>query len=61
MDHLVFLPAGDATLTRRAKTASRLWAVVVRFSRSRKRYEREGLLVEEAALERAEAERQPQR
>ncbi len=61
MDHLVFLPAGDSTLTRQAKTASRLWAVVVRFSRSRKRYEREGLLVEEAALERAEAERQPQR
>jgi len=56
MDHLVFLPAGDAALSRRAKAASRLWAVVVRFSRSRKRYEREGLLVEEAALECAEAE-----
>lgn len=56
MDHLVFLPAGDAALSRRAKAASGLWAVVVRFSRSRKRYERQGLLVEEAALERAEAE-----
>jgi len=56
MDHLVFLPAGDAALSRRAKAASHLWAVVVRFSRSRKRYERQGLLVEEAALERAEAE-----
>ncbi len=56
MDHLVFLPAGDAALSRRAKAASRLWAVVVRFSRSRRRYERQGLLVEEAALERAEAE-----
>lgn len=55
MDHLVFLPAGDAALSRRAKAASRFWAVVVRFSRSRKRYERKGLLVEEAALERAEA------
>ncbi|MBI4345409.1 MAG: DUF2293 domain-containing protein [Elusimicrobia bacterium] len=56
MDHLVFLPAGDAALSRRAKAASGLWAVVVRFSRSRKRYERQGLLVEEAALEHAEAE-----
>jgi hypothetical protein len=54
MDHLVFLPAGDAALTRRAKKASRLSAVVVRWSRTRKRYERQGLLVEEAALEQAE-------
>lgn len=54
LDHLVFLPAGDAALSRRAKAASGLWAVVVRFSRSRRRYERQGLLVEEAALERAE-------
>ena len=56
MDHLVYLAAGDATLSRRAKRASRLSAVVVRFSRARKRYERQGLLVEESALERAEAE-----
>jgi hypothetical protein len=56
MDHLVFLESGDAALTRRAKKASRLSAVVVRFSRSRKRYERQGILVEEEALERAEAE-----
>jgi hypothetical protein len=54
MDHLLFLPAGDAALTRRAKKGSRLSAVVVRWSRSRKRYERRGLLVEEAALEIAE-------
>src|SRR6266704_1175306 len=54
LDHLVFLPAGDAALTRRAKQASRLSAVVVRFSRARKRYERQGLLVEDAALEQAE-------
>jgi hypothetical protein len=46
LDRLVFLPAGDAALTRRAKQASRLSAVVVRFSRSRKRHERQGLLVE---------------
>jgi hypothetical protein len=50
LDHLVFLPAGDAGLTRRARKASTLTAVVVRFSRSRKRYERQGLLVEPAAL-----------
>jgi hypothetical protein len=56
LDHLVFLPAGDAALTRRAKRASRLSAVVVRFSRARRRYERQGVLVEEPALEQAEAE-----
>jgi hypothetical protein len=54
MDHLVYLPAGDAALTRRAKAASRLSAVVVRFSRARKRYERQGILVEEDALAAAE-------
>jgi hypothetical protein len=54
--HLVFLPRGDAALTRRAKKASGLAAVVVRFSRSRRRYERQGILVEEEALEQAERE-----
>lgn len=54
MDHLVFLPSGDAALTRRAKKASTLSAVVVRWSKTRKRYERQGLLVEEPALEQAE-------
>ena len=56
MDHLTYLPAGNATLSRRAKQASGLSAVVVRFSGARKRYERRGLLVEEAALHRAEIE-----
>ena len=56
LDHLVFLAAGDAALTRRAKKASGLSAVVVRFSRSRRRYERQGFLVEELALEQAEQE-----
>ena len=56
LDHLIYLPRGDAALTRRAKKYSALSAVVVRFSRSRGRYERQGILVEEAALERAEAE-----
>ena len=54
MDHLVFLPSGEAGLTRRARKASGLSAVVVRWSRTRKRYERQGLLVENAALEQAE-------
>jgi hypothetical protein len=54
LDHLVFLPAGNAALSRRAKSGSGLSAVVVRFSRTRKRYERQGILVEEAALEQAE-------
>jgi ribosomal protein L14 len=56
LDHLVYLPVGDAALTRRAKRASVLSAVVVRFSRSRRRYERQGVLVEEDALNRAERE-----
>ncbi len=55
LDHLVFLASGDAALTRRAKAGSRLWAVVVRLSRSRRRYERQGILVDGDALERAEA------
>lgn len=56
LDHLVFLPRGDTALTRRSRKKSTLSAVVVRFSRSRKRYERQGLLVEEKALEDAELE-----
>src|SRR5262252_7688235 len=54
LDHLVFLPAGDAALTRRAAKASGLSAVVVQWSRSRKRYERQGVLVEDHALTVAE-------
>ena len=56
LDHLVFLPAGDAALTRRARKHSTLSAVVLKWSRARKRYERQGLLVEEAALAQAEQE-----
>src|SRR5438477_6364768 len=54
--HLVFLESGDAALTRRAGRYSSLKAVVVRFSRARERYERQGILVEEDALARAEQE-----
>ena len=56
LDHLVFLPSGDAALTRRAKKYSPLSAVVLKWSRARNRYERQGLLVEEQALEKAEEE-----
>src|SRR6202023_3180439 len=56
LDHLVYLPRGDTALTRRARKHSVLSTVVVRFSRARKRYERQGELVEEAALDRAEEE-----
>ena len=56
LDHLLFLPAGDAALTRRSRKHSTLCAVVLRWSRARKRYERQGLLVEAEALERAEEE-----
>ena len=58
LDHLVFLPPGDAALTRRARKYSTLAAVVLEWSRTRKRYERQGLLVEEQALEKAEQELQ---
>lgn len=54
LDHLVYLPAGDATLSRRAKKESALSVVVLRANRRRKRYERQGILVEETALARAE-------
>jgi hypothetical protein len=53
---LEFLCAGDALLTRRVKAKSDRHAVVVRFSRSRRRYERQGLLVEPQALMQAQRE-----
>jgi hypothetical protein len=56
LGELYFLPSGNMALTRRAKKYSSLWAVVVRFSRARKRYERQGLLVEGQAIDRAEDE-----
>lgn len=56
LNELVFLPTGNAALTRRSKKYSTLSAVVLKFSRARGRYERQGLLVEENALAKAEAE-----
>ncbi|MFB7498042.1 DUF2293 domain-containing protein [Streptomyces sp. NPDC056161] len=54
LGHLMFLTRGDTALTRRSREESGLSAVVVRFNRRRSRYERQGVLVEEAALARAE-------
>jgi hypothetical protein len=53
LDDLEFLAAGNALLTRRARAKSARQAVVVRFSRSRGRYERQGLLLEPQAIDAA--------
>jgi hypothetical protein len=51
LDHLEFLPSGDAAVTRRASKYSKLKAVVLQWSRTRQRYERQGILVETEAIE----------
>ncbi|MCK0173848.1 DUF2293 domain-containing protein [Mycolicibacterium sp. F2034L] len=51
--HLVFLPAGDATLTRRTAKASRFSAAVKRWDSEHNRYERQGILTEAKAIESA--------
>jgi len=56
LDGLEFLPAGDAALSRRARKYSSLAAVVVRFVRARRRYERQGLLVTPSAVMQADEE-----
>ena len=56
LDRLDYLPRGDAALTRRARAHSPLQAVVLEWSRSRKRYERQGVLVDPDALRQAEEE-----
>lgn len=56
LDRLEFLASGDAALTRRASKYSRLRAVVVQWSKARKRYERQGVLVERSAIDKAEEE-----
>jgi hypothetical protein len=53
LGHLVYLPSGDPALTRRAKKLSRLSAVVVRWNTRRNRYERQGILVDNDAVEQA--------
>lgn len=51
LGHLVFLPAGDAALTRRARKASPQSAVVIRNNRARQRLERQGILADNKAIE----------
>jgi hypothetical protein len=53
---LEFLSAGNVALTRRSTKYSSKTAVVVRWSRARKRYERQGIMAETAAIEKAEQE-----
>lgn len=56
MGELEFLPAGDTALTRRSTKYSSRKIVVVKFSRSRGRYERQGILAEADAIAKAEEE-----
>jgi len=60
LDDLEFLPSGDAALTRRSMKYTSKKAVVAgsvaRFSLTRGRYQRQGILVEPAALEKIELE-----
>lgn len=56
LDYLVYLPRGEAALTRRAIKHARLHAKVLQWSRTRKQYERQGVLVESEALDKAEEE-----
>ena len=56
LDHLVFLPSGDAALTKRAAKKSKLSAIVRKFSSTRKRSERQGVLVEAEGLKKAKQE-----
>src|SRR6188768_2646375 len=50
LGHLVYLPRGNVALTRRASKYSALKAIVLSWSRRRKQYERQGILVEDEAL-----------
>src|SRR5207253_11132122 len=56
LGHLEYLPRGDIAVTRRASKYTRLRAVVLEWSRTRKRYERQGILAEPEAIRRAEEE-----
>ncbi len=53
---LDYLPRGNPKLTKRVAKLSERKLVVVRFSRARKRYERQGLLVEPRALREVQEE-----
>ena len=56
LDELEFLPSGNVALTRRASKHSAVSYVVLKFSRARKRFERQGIIVQPQAIERAQEE-----
>lgn len=56
LSELAYLPRGNAKLTRRASQYSATTFVVLKFSRARKHYERQGILVQEEALQKAQRE-----
>lgn len=56
LGHLEFLPRGNTAVTRRASKHSKLRAIVLQWAKRRKRYERQGILVEAAAIDLAEKE-----
>jgi hypothetical protein len=53
LDGLEFLPSGDVALTRAAQRISERKAVVLRFNKSKRRCERQGILVTAEAIESA--------
>lgn len=56
LDHLEILCRGNAKVTRLAGKYSSIKYVILRWSKTRKRYERQGILVEAGALDRVESE-----
>lgn len=53
LGHLEYLPSGDAALTRRSAKHSKIRAKVLKWSQTRKRYERQGILAEPKAIKQA--------
>jgi hypothetical protein len=56
LENLEFLPSGNAALTRRTNALSAIKYVVLKFSRARKRYERQGILAHPEILDQARRE-----
>ena len=56
LENLEFLPSGNTALTRRTTTLSEVKYVVLKFSRARKRYERQGILARPEILDQARCE-----
>ena len=56
LENLEFLPSGNTALTRRANALSAVKYVVMKFSRARKRYERQGILARPEILDQARRE-----